>query len=146
MRDFKYGLYLFGISLIGYIVVESYRYVLPFVAEDEYYIYKTTLKDDKNISWKTIHSKNCPYEKSAWFTIKHNLYDIILEEDAYICKECFDEDEAKKLLILHSINLETLYKRYKRYQRRGELSEDDVDSLMRRWNSNANLREVYYLD
>lgn len=146
MRDFKYGIILFAIILGGYVLVATYRYILPFVTSDEYYIYKTTPKEDKDISWGTIHSKNCPYEKNSWLKWKRNLYDIILEEDVYICKECFDEDEAKKILMLHNINLEMLYKRYKRYQRRGELSEDDVDSLMRRWNSNANLREVYYLD
>ena len=140
--DFKYGIILLAIGLGGYILTETYRHILPFVAEDEYYIYETVV--DKNIRWGTIHSKNCPFEKSTWFTWKRNLYDIILKEDVYICNECFGEDEAKKILMLHNINLEM---QYKRYQYDG-FTADEIDSLVKRqrYNLNANLRDIYYLE
>lgn len=140
MRDFKYGIILLAVILGGYILVETYRHILPFVAEDEYYIYETVSKDDKNIRWRTVHSKNCPYEKSAWFKRKHGKYNFVLEKDTYICDECFDEDEAKKMLMLHSMNLQSLYERYRRYY-----SDEKTDSLLRaEYNTNANMREVYY--
>ena len=52
-----------------------------------------------------IHGKNCPYRKVPWFTKKHSKYDILIEKEQEICRECLFLEEDK-LWELHSINLE----------------------------------------
>lgn len=147
MGDLKYGFYLFGIYLIGYIVVVSYRNILPFVAEDEYYISETILKEDKNIRWKEVHSRECRHHRGSksWFKTKHSKYDFILEDDTYICNECFTEEEAEKMLMLHKFNIESLYRIKKQLAQYG-WSQEKIDEEMRQYNLNANIREVYYLE
>ena len=135
----KPGLIILIIIFIGWIVVTYFRDILPFVDSSEYYEYTT--KIDKNISYTVIHTHDCPLRRNSWFKFKHSKYDFILEADTYICRECFSIEEAKKMLMVHNYNLKDLHHRY-----RIAYSQEEADSLIKMYNCDANLREVYFLE
>jgi len=127
---------LFAIILLIYCIPT----VLPIVGRDKYYEEKTVI--DKNISYIVIHDSNeCPLSDGAWFSVKSAKYDILIKENASICQECIDEDEARKLLMIHNFNLHNLMLRYSLHY-----TEEEIQELMSKYNCNATLNNAYHLE
>ena len=95
MSDAKVYFSFLGILLAGYLLIANSTTIFPFMDDDEYFV-------DMH---ENIHGGNCPYRSTPWFTRKHSKYDILIEKDQEICRECllYEED---KLWELHYINLE----------------------------------------
>ncbi len=95
MSDTKVYFSFLGILLAGYLLIANSTTIFPFMDDDEYFV------DEQ----ENIHGCNCPYRSTPWFTRKHSKYDILIEKDQEICRECllYEED---KLWELHYINLE----------------------------------------
>lgn len=125
------------LMLVGYLLISNFRFMMPFVASDEYY--EERGKIDKTLSYYVIHSKNCPLNKRTAFKTKYSKNEVLIKSNASICNLCFDEDEAGKLILLHNLNIAELIRHY---SIRG--SDKAITDLMNTYNCNASIDEVYY--
>lgn len=143
-EDFKTYIIFVFVIIIGAILLFSIRTILPFVQDDEYYMVKTVLNGDKNLTYKVVHSQQCKQYRGtkAWFKFKYSLWDFVLEEDTNICTHCFSPEEAEKMLMVHKYNLRTIEEHYMRVYP----SLEKVDSEINRYNRKPDIREVYYLE
>ena len=132
-----YAIFLF-ILFAGYLLIKFLPAILPIVADDKYYEEKTTI--DENISYVVIHDNaDCPLSDGAWFSAKHSKYEILISENASICTECIDEDEARKLIMIHQHNLRSLLMLYSVHY-----TEKEVQEFMSKYNCSPTLNNVYW--
>lgn len=130
---------LYALGIIAVLIVcVTYRTILPFVKDGEYY--EVTKRIDANIDYTVIHDDaDCPLHGSAWFKEKHEKYNILIKDDASFCTECFHPDEVQKLIVIHRLNVSELYKRYcSRYP------EQEAKQRLLEYNTSPDINEIYW--
>ena len=90
-----------GLIISIIILFEWGSTIFPFMNDNEYFVDK----------YGNIHGYNCPYKGVPWFTRKHSKYDILIEKNQQICRECLLHEEDK-IWDLHYTNLELRAKNY----------------------------------
>lgn len=125
------------LMLIGYLAISNFRFMIPYVASDEYY--EERVKIDKNLSVNVIHTEGCPLNKRTAFKRKYSKYEVLIKNNASICDQCFSREEAEKIILLHNINLAELIQHYTILG-----SDKAVNNLMEMYNCNVIMEEVYY--
>lgn len=125
------------LMLVAYLLISNFRFIIPYVASDEYY--EERVKIDKNLTIRVMHNEGCPLNKRTAFKRKYSKYEVLIKNSASICDQCFSKEEAEKIILLHNINIAELIQHY---AIRG--SNEAVNDLMETYNCNVNIGDVYY--
>lgn len=124
---------------LGFIIVSNFRFIFPFVMNDEYCVETITDKND-GFTIFLYHNNNCSRHDNHWFEEKGNKYDIMILNKSSFCTECFDEDEVKKIIPISNANIYIFCRNLKV----AGADDDYIIKRLERYNTNPQLHEIYF--